>query len=200
LIVADASPLIHLSRIGKLQLLKRVYGTILIPKGVWDEVVTRAQGRPGASEVERGLKEGWIKTTRVSVPKGLEAEGAVGADGEVIILARNRQIPLLSNDRTLASIARTHGVRVIWLTQALVEAVKKEMISSGEGRAILRELVGAGLRVRSEVLAEVVHLLEEAEKEDPLFTRPPSAPKTGRKERTSEEHDKYLYGETGRSS
>jgi len=28
---------------------------------------------------------------------------------------------------------------------------------------VLRELVGAGLRVRSEVLTEVVHLLEQAE-------------------------------------
>ena len=163
MIVADAFPLIHLSKIGQLQLLKKVYGTILIPRGVWDEVVTQAEGRPGASEVERGMGEGWIKTATVSVPKVLEAEGAVGADGEVIALAKERKKPLLSNDRILATIARTHGVRVVWLTQTLVEAVGKEVISSREGRTILRELVRAGLRVRSEVLAEVVHLLEEAE-------------------------------------
>jgi len=40
LIVADSSPLIHLSRIGRLELLRKVYGTILIPRGVWEEVVT----------------------------------------------------------------------------------------------------------------------------------------------------------------
>lgn len=164
MIVADASPLIHLSKVGRLQLLRKVYGTILVPRGVWDEVVTEAEGRPGASEVERGVKEGWIKTERVSVPKVLGAEGAMGADGEVISLARKRKIPVLSNDRTLATIARTHGVRVIWLTQALVEAVEKGVVSSGEGRTILRELVRAGLRVRSEVLAEVVNMLEQVER------------------------------------
>ncbi len=161
MIVADSSPLIHLSRIGRLELLRKVYGAILIPKGVWDEVVTQSKGRPGASEVEKGLAEGWIKTARVSVLKVLEAEGALGADGEVVALARSRRIPILSNDRALAAIAKTHGVRLIWLTQTLVEAAEKQVISSEEGRLILRELVRAGLRVRSEVLAEVVHLLEE---------------------------------------
>ena len=163
MIVADSSPLIHLSKIGRLQLLKKLYGTILIPKGVWDEVVTEARGRPGGSEVERGVEEGWIRTRRVSVSKTLEAEGAEGADGEVIALARERKMPVLTNDRPLAMISRTHGVRVVWLTQALIEAVENRILSAREGRAILRELVGAGLRVRSEVLTEVVHLMEQAE-------------------------------------
>ena len=55
-------------------------------------------------------------------------------------------------------------MRVIWLTQAILEAVEKEVISPREGRMILKELVRAGLRVRSEVLAEVVHMLEEPER------------------------------------
>jgi uncharacterized protein len=161
LIVADSSPLIHLSRIGQLELLRKIYGTILIPNGVHDEVVAQAEGRPGASEVETGIDKGWIKTVRVSVPKVLEAEGAYGADGEVIALAENRHVALLTNDRAVAAIARTHGVRVVWLTRALVEAVEKEIVSSEQARIIVRELVRAGLRVRSEVLAEVFHLLEE---------------------------------------
>jgi predicted nucleic acid-binding protein len=164
LIVADASPLIHLSKIGKLGLLKRLYGTILIPNGVWDEVVTQAKGRPGASEVEHGHAEGWIRTVKVVVPKTLETEGAFGADGEVIALAEKRQVPLLLNDRAVAAIARTHGVRVVWLTRALVEAVEKNIGSSEEASLILRELVRAGLRVRSEVLAEVFHLIEDSGK------------------------------------
>jgi predicted nucleic acid-binding protein len=178
LIVADASPLIHLSKIGRLGLLKRLYGTILIPNGVWDEVVTQAKGRPGASEVERGHAEGWIKTVRVVNPKALEPEGAFGADGEVIALAEKRQVPLLLNDRAVAAIARTHGVRVVWLTRALVEAVEKNVVSSEEASLILRELVRAGLRVRSEVLAEVFHLIENRGKKKPSRVR--SGQKRGR--------------------
>jgi predicted nucleic acid-binding protein len=178
LIVADASPLIHLSKIGRLGLLKRLYRTTLIPNGVWDEVVTQAKGRPGASEVERGHAEGWIKTVRVVNPKALETEGAFGADGEVIALAEKRQIPLLLNDRAVAAIARTHGVRVVWLTRALIEAVEKNVLSSEEASLILRELVRAGLRVRSEVLAEVFHLIEDRGKKKPSRVR--SGQKRGR--------------------
>ncbi len=163
MIVGDSSPLIHLSRIGRLQLLRKVYGTILIPRGVWDEVVGQGEGRPGGSEVQIGVEEGCIRIEKVSVTRRLEAEGAEGADAEVIALARQRRIPLLSNDRTLAAIARPAGVRVIWLTQALVEAVEKRVLSSREARVVLRELVGSGLRVRSEVLAEIVHLSEQVE-------------------------------------
>jgi hypothetical protein len=67
----------------------------------------------------------------------------------------------LTNDRAVAAIAKTHGIPVVWLTGALVEAVEKEIVSSEEARIVVRELVRAGLRVRSEVLAEVFHLLEE---------------------------------------
>ena len=178
MIVADASPLIHLSKIGRLGLLKRLYGTILIPNGVWDEVVTQAKGRPGASEVERGHAEGWIKTIGVVVPKALETEGAFGADGEVIALAEKRQVPLLLNDRAVAAIARTHRVRVVWLTRALVEAIEKNVVSYEEASLILRELVRAGLRVRSEVLAEVFHLIEDRRKKKPSRVR--SGQKRGR--------------------
>lgn len=163
MIVVDAAPLIYLSKTGRLQLLRKLYGTVLIPRGVWNEVVTEAHGRPGASELEKGRSEAWIRLEKVSVSRALQPEGAEGADGEVITLAEGRRLPLLTNDRALASIARTHGVRVKWLTQAIVEAVDKGVITSREGRALLRDLVRAGLRVRSEVLAEIVHLLEKAE-------------------------------------
>lgn len=164
MIIVDAAPLIYLSKIGRLELLKSVYDRILVPEGVWREVVVEAQGRPGASEVESGRDEGWIKVSKATVSVVLDAEGIVGADREVIALAKARRLPLLTNDRALAMVARTHGVRVIWVTQALVKAVERKAVSASEGRLLLRDLVRAGLRVKSEVLAEIVHLLEEAEK------------------------------------
>ncbi len=47
-----------------------------------------------------------------------------------------------------------------------------------------------------DVLREAVRsfvLSDEVTPEDPLFTEPPSATKTGRKERTSTQHDRILY-------
>ena len=61
MIVSNSSPLIYLSKIGRLNLLKSVYTEILIPKGVYKETVTDAIGKPGVSEIQKAISEKWIK-------------------------------------------------------------------------------------------------------------------------------------------
>jgi predicted nucleic acid-binding protein len=163
LIIADSAPLIYLSKIGRLDLLKKLFGKIMIPQGVWNEVVTEAHGRAGASELETGTREGWIKVERVTLPKRLLDEGAEEVDAEVIALAKKMKLPLLTNDRVLVTIARTTGVEASWLTQAVIEASSAKILSTREARSLLRDLVRAGLRIRSEVLAEAVHMVEDHE-------------------------------------
>ncbi len=58
MIVSDSSPLINLSAIGELNLLRELYGEILIPTAVWDEVVIKGNGQPGSEEVNNAK---WIK-------------------------------------------------------------------------------------------------------------------------------------------
>ena len=60
-VVSDSSTLIHLSAIGRLMLLQRFYGQVLIPPAVWREVVEEGRGRPGAREVEDAVRAGWLK-------------------------------------------------------------------------------------------------------------------------------------------
>jgi predicted nucleic acid-binding protein len=51
-IVNNASPLINLARIGKLGLLDKLYGELIIPEAVWQEIVVEGVGQPGADEVK----------------------------------------------------------------------------------------------------------------------------------------------------
>ncbi len=62
-IVSNASPLISLARIGKLDLLRQLYGVLFIPEAVWHEVVIEGVGQPGADEVKAAT---WIKTKSVT--------------------------------------------------------------------------------------------------------------------------------------
>ena len=57
-IVSNASPLINLARIGKLDLLRQLYGEVLVPQAVWQEVVLDGAERPGADEVKTST---WIQ-------------------------------------------------------------------------------------------------------------------------------------------
>jgi predicted nucleic acid-binding protein len=48
--VVDATPLIYLAAIGKFDLLRSLYGRIVIPAAVFEEVVIQGPGQWGAAE------------------------------------------------------------------------------------------------------------------------------------------------------
>ena len=47
MVVSNSSPLIALAAIGRLELLKSLFGEIVIPQAVVEEVVVQGQGEPG---------------------------------------------------------------------------------------------------------------------------------------------------------
>jgi predicted nucleic acid-binding protein len=54
MIVADSGPVIAFARLGRLDLLHQVVGTLVIPHAVYEELVGRGTTRPGAAEVRQG--------------------------------------------------------------------------------------------------------------------------------------------------
>ncbi len=63
IVLADASPLIALARVGGLPWLRKLYRTISITKAVRHEA-TGAQELPGATAISAALKQGWIRVLR----------------------------------------------------------------------------------------------------------------------------------------
>jgi predicted nucleic acid-binding protein len=62
-VLADASPLIALARVGGLPWLRKLYKTISITKEVRDEA-TGARELPGAVAIAAAVKRGWIRVLR----------------------------------------------------------------------------------------------------------------------------------------
>jgi hypothetical protein len=62
LVVADAGPLIYLSAVGEIDLPRRVYGRVLVPTVVFDEVVVRGAGLVGSRELAAAK---WIEVVSV---------------------------------------------------------------------------------------------------------------------------------------
>ena len=52
IIVSNTSPIINLAAIGQLDLLQHVYGTIVIPQGVYHEVAVKGHEQAGAIEIQ----------------------------------------------------------------------------------------------------------------------------------------------------
>jgi len=65
-VVADSSPLIYLSRVGVLDLLSAVFGDLVVPRAVWNEVVERRPSAPGLDALRQAS---WIRVVDSSLPQ-----------------------------------------------------------------------------------------------------------------------------------
>ena len=129
-VVSNASPLISLARIGKLDLLHQLYDELFIPEAVWHEVVIEGVGQPGADEVKAAS---WIKTqsvTNTPLVHALRQELDAG-EAEAIVLTLETQAELLLMDERVGrEVARHLGLRYTGLIGVLVEAKHKGVLSA----------------------------------------------------------------------
>jgi len=69
IVVSDATPLIGLAKIGQLVLLQDMFGEVLVPQAVYNEVVWGAPHNLDAVEIRRS---GWIRVRQVSDQMGVD--------------------------------------------------------------------------------------------------------------------------------
>lgn len=157
----DSSALIHLSRIGKLSLLKRFFGNIKITTDVYEEIKA---GTIGVSEIEKASKN-WIL---IKDPKNYgeinemsRLEGIEKADASLILLAQEKQDILLSNDFALIMTARSKGIECWWLTTFILRCLERKIIMKKEAKEILFDLIQAGMRLSNDVYTAILNEIDE---------------------------------------
>ena len=144
--VSNSSPLILFARIGRLDLIQQLFGEILIPPEVYEEVTVRGRGLPGAAAVSSAS---WIHSRAVAnqaVLATLAAEADRG-ESETIALALevSGRVAVLLDDRQGRRLARERGLRVIGSAGILVLAKGRGLLP--EVRPVLDALRAAGLRL-----------------------------------------------------
>ena len=154
-IVSNASPLINLARIGKLDLLRQLYGELVIPEAVWHEVVVKGVGQPGVDEIKAAS---WIKTQQVAnrqLVQALRQELDAG-EAEAIALTIETKAELLLMDERLGRETACHlGLRYTGLIGVLIEAKHKGLISKVKPHLdALRDM--AGFRVSDALYIRVL--------------------------------------------
>lgn len=166
MVVCDSGPLIHLSRAGKLELLKELFDEVEIPPSVYREVVeeAKARGKPGVSAIEHAIEEGWVRVSnidkRAAIKKLVESERIQTGDAEVLYLAKAHSTSLVTNDGWLVKVAKGLGVQTLWTTTLVILSVKNGKISKTDGKTLLRELVLSGLHVRSDTYTMLLDVLD----------------------------------------
>ena len=128
IVVSDTSPILSLALIGRLELLRDLYGSIVIPEAVRSEIIATAQD--GAQEVAQA---DWI-VTRAIVPdvvfKLLLREVDRG-EAEAIGLALQLKADiLLVDERRARHLATYLELGVVGLLDVLQAAKQQRLIAS----------------------------------------------------------------------
>ncbi len=122
IVVSNTSPIINLAAVGRLDILKQLYGEILIPQAVYHEIAVVGKEQPGAKEARTFP---WIVTETISNPTlavSLQFE-LDGGEAEAIALAIEKNADLLLLDeRKGRRIATRLGVTSLGLLGVLIQA------------------------------------------------------------------------------
>ncbi|KXA90954.1 hypothetical protein AKJ63_01510 [candidate division MSBL1 archaeon SCGC-AAA259D18] len=162
MIVSDASPLIYLAKINRLDLLYDIFETVHIPERVRVEVVDRGKelGESDALIIENAIESGWIEVSQVEplkVPIELE-EGEIAA----LSLAKRMGIEEVLVDEVPArKAARMLDLRPRGTLYVLLKDVERGKTSLDGFLEVLDELAGEGFRLKEEVYLKAVKKARE---------------------------------------
>jgi predicted nucleic acid-binding protein len=161
-IVSNATPLIYLAKIGRLNLLKKVFEQILVPEEVKVEVVDRGKdlGERDAYLIEKAINDRWIKVLKseiLEIPIKLEP-GEIAA----LSLAKNLGLKEVLVDEVPArTVARLLGLTPRGTIFPLLKALESKELNLNEFLEILNELIKQGFRLKEEVYLETIRKARE---------------------------------------
>ena len=141
-VIADAGPLIALSRIGKLDLLQQLFQQIIITTTVRDEILENGHCK-GKVEVTKAINAGWIKVKSVNMMDWKALNSGVDA-GEASSIYLALQMPdttlLIIDDLAGRAEAKYQKITITGTASVIGMAkIQGYILSAGDVLHSLRE-------------------------------------------------------------
>ncbi len=129
-VISNSSPIIHLAKIGRLELLESFFGVVTIPSAVYDECVTQGGGREEVKDIENAS---WLRVEKASdqnLVTLLRSELDRG-EAEAIALALERNAALiLLDDAEGREKARLYDLPITGTVGLLLRAKREGLLGS----------------------------------------------------------------------
>jgi len=158
LVVVNATPIIALALIDKLEVLQMLYDRVIIPSAVQTEVYAGGAAGIGVRELREAA---WVEVIPLQDPSraNLIADLAPG-EAEVIALAQERNADLVVIDERLA---RRHAERLgMRLTGTLGILLRAKQLGMVEAVApLINQLRQGGIHLGDDVVSKVLRLAGE---------------------------------------
>jgi predicted nucleic acid-binding protein len=132
LVVSDTSPILNLSLIDRLSLIREQFATVTIPKGVLEELRV-GENLPGSKKILDALDAKWLQVEEVqdSAMLRILKRGLDAGEAEAIALAlENRAKWILLDESEARRIAKDLGLKVTGALGILLRAYRQKRIPS----------------------------------------------------------------------
>jgi predicted nucleic acid-binding protein len=161
IIVSDTTPIISLIKIKRLSLLEELFGNIVIPEAVFNELTT---SRKFKEEAELVRKSSFIElipvTDKIALHRFQEQTGLDLGESEAIILANEiKADSLVIDERKGRRVANQLGLKITGTLGILLLAYEEKLLSKEELESELEELQHSSLRLSRALIQEIVDKL-----------------------------------------
>ena len=154
-VVSNATPLIALSRINRLELLKQYFAEIIIPEAVYREVVVAGGDLYGAKEVKN---LDWVRVQKVKNNLAVKALETIVDKGEAEAITLAAEINanlLIIDDADGRKTALGLGLKITGTVGVLLMAAKEGKL---ELKGALDQLLAAGFRLSDKEYQRIIGL------------------------------------------
>lgn len=130
IVVSNTSPLTNLAAIGQFDLLRRLYSTLYIAEGVWDELNAHGGCWPGSDEVAAAP---WISRHRVqnqALVTSLRRDLDRGEAESIALALEQRAALILLDEKEARRAAERQELRVAGVVGILLEAKRRGMVQA----------------------------------------------------------------------
>lgn len=149
IVISDTTPVISLLKIGRLDLLERLFGEVLIPDAVYAELTADKRFAEEAREVSDAP---YIRTVPVSNPGAVRilkmATGLDQGESEAIVLTDELKADLLLMDEAKGrTISGQMGIAIMGTIGLLISAYEDRLLTSDEVRKCMDDLQRSGRHI-----------------------------------------------------
>lgn len=147
MIVSDSTTLIILLDLDKLEYLSNLFSTVTIPQTVYEEVTSKNQSiLPPFIKVLKVEKNELLDDLLLLLDKG---------ESEAIVLAKQRQWPLIIDEKKGRKIASNLQIEIIGLLGIIYLNIKKQHIHNKEAEQFLQKAIQHGFRISSKLISDM---------------------------------------------
>ena len=149
IVVSDTTPLISLLKINRIDLLEKLFGDVLIPQAVFDELTVNERFRLEADEIRQ---KKFIVVKPVNNPESASilkrAAGLDQGESEAIVLSDELKADLLLMDEAKGrNVSAQMGLRIMGTIGILMAAYEEHELTSDEVRECVNGLQRAGRHI-----------------------------------------------------